>query len=43
MNDEIVTPTTQEDDDTLPDATTLIAAIPVGALVDPKLPPYVGD
>ena len=42
MNHELVTPTTQEHDATLADATTLDAAIPAGALAEPKLPIYLG-
>lgn len=43
MNHETMIETLQEHDATLPDTTTLYAAIPVGALTEPKLPPYSGD
>lgn len=43
MNDETMIEVREDDDIALPDATTLNATIPVNALVEPKLPPYVGD
>ena len=43
MNHETMIETLQERDTAPVDETTLNAAIPAGALAQPKLPPCVGD